>query len=431
MSRAQLDRPGAPVGLGDDDTGCTVLHVDMDAFYASCELRTRPELRGRPVIVGVDAPRSVVLAATYEARRFGVHSAMPMVVARRQCPQAIVIEPTFGLYGQVSREVMALLHEITDQIEPISLDEAFLDVSGAVRRLGGPATIGAGIRARVRAGLGITCSVGVASTKHVAKLASTRAKPDGLLVVPRDRVLDFLHPLPVRALWGVGDATAASLARLGLQTVGELAHTPPDVLRRALGKASGTHLHELAWGRDPRSVQPVREEKSVGAEETFAHDVTDPQTLRAELLRLAESVGARLRKAGVAGRTVAIKVRFEDFTTISRSRTLAEPTDVARELHAAAVALLDAAALAGRPVRLIGIRAEGIEDADRPRQLTLDEPDGGGWRRTELVLDEARARFGRDALVPARLLSGGGRETAGDPRVTDRDLAVARVDLPS
>ena len=255
MSRSQVRRSDKPLGLGTDDQGCTILHVDMDAFYASVELRSRPELHGTPVIVG-GGGRSVVLSATYEARALGVHSAMPMSRARRLAPEAVVISPDHAAYAEVSRGVMSLFHSVTPLVEPLSLDEAFLDIAGALRRLGSATSIGELIRSRVFDEQGITCSVGVASTKFVAKLASTRSKPDGLLVVPAGQVIAFLHPLPVGALWGVGGKTEEQLERLGLRTVGDIASTPAATLQRALGQAAGRHLHELSWGRDPRRVSP-------------------------------------------------------------------------------------------------------------------------------------------------------------------------------
>lgn len=423
MSRSQIDRGSRPDGLGEDDTGCTVLHVDMDAFYASCELRSRPQLRGRPVIVGVAGGRGVVLAATYEARGYGVHSAMPMSRARRLCPQAVVIEPTFGLYTEVSAGVMAVFADITPLVEPLSLDEAFLDVAGAVRLLGRPALIGEHIRSRIHDEQGITCSVGVAATKFVAKLASTRCKPDGLLVVPQDEVVAFLHPLPVGALWGVGDKTEQALTRLGLHTVGELAHVPAATLRRALGESLGTHLAELAWGRDPRRVQPYEPDKSVGAEQTFARDVDDPETVRRELLRLSERVGARLRAHGEVGRTVALKLRFADFSTITRSRTLGSGTDVTREIYSTAAGLYDALGLQRSRIRLVGVRVEGLQEAaGAARQLYLDAPEQG-WREAEQAVDRAAARFGQGAVRPARLVPG----AATEPPV----LAVPRPPPPA
>jgi DNA polymerase-4 len=418
VSRRQLERDGPGRDLGDDDTGCTVLHVDMDAFYASCELRTRPDLVGRPVVVGVAAARSVVLAASYEARRFGVHSALPMSQALRRCPQAVVLAPTPGLYAEVSGAVMAVFADVTPVVEPLSLDEAFLDVAGSVRRLGPPTQIAASIRARVHAEQGITCSVGVASTKHVAKLASTRCKPDGLLVVPRDRVLDFLHPLPVAALWGVGDKTEATLHRLGLVTVGDLAQAPVEVLRHGLGRAVGEQLHDLAWGRDGRAVESSRQEKSIGAEETFGEDVEDADVIRAELLRLADRVAARSRDQQLVGRTVVLKLRFADFTTITRSRTLAAHTDVGREIYRTAAGLFDALGLDRVRVRLVGVRVESLVAASAvPQQLALDEPEPA-WRDAEEVADRAAGRYGAGALRPARLVGrprpGSGADPAPD-----------------
>ena len=267
-----------------DDQSCRILHVDMDAFYASVELRDQPGLRGRPVVVGGLGTRGVVLSATYEARAFGVASAMPMARARRLCPQAIVIAPDHRRYAAISDAVMATFAAVTEHVEPLSLDEAFLDVSGAVRRLGPPTRIAELLRDTIADEQGITCSVGVASTKFVAKLASAVAKPDGLIVVPRDETVSFLHQLPVGAIWGVGDKTEEHLHRLGLRTVADLAHTPLETLQRALGDVAGRNLHDLAWGRDPRAVAPERREKSIGADETFAHDIPNLDKPEASLV---------------------------------------------------------------------------------------------------------------------------------------------------
>ena len=410
MTRRQLQRLGPMDNAKGDDNGCTVLHVDMDAFYASVELRSRPELIGTPVIVGGLGSRSVVLSATYEARAFGVHSAMPMMRARRLCPQATVISPSHRVYDEASRGVMEVFRSITPLVEPLSLDEAFLDVAGAQRRLGSPRLIGELIRARVEDEQGITCSVGVAPTKFVAKLASARAKPNGLIVVPRDDVIAFLHPLPVGVLWGVGDKTEEALTRLGLRTIGDIAHTPVATLQRALGPAAGAHLSALAWGRDERSVVPHEPDKSIGAEETFARDVDDPAVVRRELLRLSERTAARLRSAGLVGRTISIKVRFADFTTITRAKTIHEATDVARIVYETAGALYDALGLQRARIRLVGVRVEGLTPADStPRQLAL----AGGreeWRAAERAADRAAARFGAGAVVPAVLVDPARRE---------------------
>ncbi len=390
-----------------DDTGCHILHVDMDAFYVGVEIRDRPELTGQPVIVGAASGRSVVLSASYEARAFGVRSAMPMARARRLCPHAVIIPPTHGLYAAVSREVMAVFRSVTPEVEPLALDEAFLDVSGALRRLGRPAQIGELIRATVRGQQGITCSVGVATCKFVAKLASIACKPDGLLVIPADGILEFLHPLPVSALWGVGDQTGRVLAGLGLRTVADIAHAPAATLERSLGRAAGAHLAALAWGRDDRKVVPGTLEKSIGAEETFASDVEDPEAIRRELLRLSGRTARGLRSAGYAARTVVVKLRLADFTTITRSRTLPEPTDVAQQIYATACLLYAAAGLDARArLRLVGVRTTGLVPASAAdEQLAFgDRP--ASWREAERAVDRIAGRFGTDAVRPAALVNG-------------------------
>jgi DNA polymerase-4 len=384
-----------------DDLTATILHVDMDAFFASVELLEHPELVGKPVIVGHRSARSVVTAATYEARKYGVNSAMPMSIALRRCPQAIVLEPHFERYTYFSKRVMGLLGEVTPLVEPLSIDEAFLDVAGARRLLGTPWEIGTRLRERVFADTGLHCSVGAASTKFVAKLASSRAKPDGLLVVPVAETLAFLHPQPVTALWGVGGKSEEKLQRLGLRTVGDVAHVPFDALARAIGPANAARLHELAWGRDPRVIELGRDEKSVGHETTFETDVTDAVVLHRELLRLSDAVGARLRRAGVQARTVSLKLRFEDFSTISRSRTLGEPTDLGKRIYEEARAQYDAASQGGRAVRLIGVRGEGLSGAVAGLGLWDDDEQ---WREVEGAVDAIGSRFGAGVVRPAALL---------------------------
>ena len=404
MSRRQFTAPTRTEDGPPDDTGCTILHVDMDAFYASASLISRPDLRGKPVIIGGAGGRSVVLSATYEARAFGVASAMPMARARRLCPQAVVIAPDHRRYAAISDAVMATFAAVTEHVEPLSLDEAFLDVSGAVRRLGPPTLIAERLRDTIADEQGITCSVGVASTKFVAKLASALAKPDGLIVVPRAETVSFIHQLPVGAIWGVGDKTEEHLHRLGLRTVADLAHTPVETLQRALGDVAGRNLHDLAWGRDPRGVVPERREKSIGADETFAHDIDDPVRIHRELLRLADRTAARARSAGMAGRTISIKVRFSDFTTITRAKTLRHHTDVSREIFATAVELFDRLALQRARIRLVGVRLEGLVPATAaPIQSALDEP-AHGWRDADRAVDRASARFGAGAVRPASLI---------------------------
>jgi DNA polymerase-4 len=397
-----------------DDTGCPILHVDMDAFFASVEVRRRPELRGKPVIVGGAGPRGVVSSASYEARVYGVRSAMPGARAKRLCPHAVFLPVDFTEYSAASRAVMAIFRDMTPLVEPISSDEAFLDVSGAVRLLGRPAEIAAMIRRRVLDEQRLTCSVGVAPTKFIAKLASTRTKPDGLAVVPVDRVLDYLHPLPVEALWGVGERTAETLRRLGLVRVRDLAQAPVGMLRSAVGAAAAQHLHELSWGRDARAVVAEQVEKSIGAETTFDVDVADRDVIRRSLLALAGKTAGRLRRAGHIARTVVIKVRLADFRTLNRSRTLPVATDVTREIFETAWALFEALGT-GERIRLVGVRVEGLSPVDAaPRQLTLGERDSG-WREADRAADAAAARFGQGAVRPASLL--GARE---EPRAGGR-----------
>jgi len=391
-----------------DDTGCHVLHADMDAFYASVEIRDRPELAGLPVIVGAVGNRGVVLSASYQARAFGVRSAMPVSQARRLCPQAIFVPPRHREYAATSKQVMAIFGAITPEVEPLALDEAFLDVSGALRRLGsvgGPAAIAALIRAQVAQQQGITCSVGVAPCKFVAKIASARCKPDGLLVVPQGRLLDFLHPLPVAALWGVGERTGEGLARMGLQTVGDIAHTPVDTLQRALGAAQGAHLAALAWGVDERLVRAHVPDKSIGAEETFPVDIDDPEQIRRELLKLSGRTAQGLRAGGYAARTISVKLRLASFKTMTRSRTLPYPTDVAREIYATACSLYAAADLDhGARLRLVGVRASGlVPAAGANTQLTFDDRPVG-WREAERAMDQIASRFGAGMVRPAALV---------------------------
>ncbi|WP_108250148.1 DNA polymerase IV [Planctomonas deserti] len=385
-----------------DDSAATILHIDMDAFFASVELLDHPELRGTPVIVGGTAGRGVVTSATYEARRYGVRSAMPMSQAMRLCPRATVLPSHYEKYGEYSRRVMEIFRSVTPLVEPLSIDEAFLDVAGARRLFGSPGQIARDIRARVLDETGLTCSVGAASAKFVAKMASTRAKPDGMLVVPADRTLEFLHPLPVGALWGVGKTTQESLERRGLRVIGDIAATPPDALRRMLGEAAGSKLHDLAWGRDPRRVNTHRAEKSMGHENTFGVDVVDPERVRRELLGQADRVAVRLRRAGFEARTVALKLRYADFTTITRSRTLAEPTDLGRRIYEEVRDIYEGVRKPGDRVRLVGVRGEQLVEAGGAA-LSLWDPDEG-WRVAERTVDAATERFGRGAVRPASLV---------------------------
>ncbi len=402
-----------------------ILHVDMDAFFASVELLRHPELRGRPVVVGGAGARGVVAAASYEARAYGVRSAMPGVRARRLCPHAVFLPGDHAHYSAVSERVMGIFRSFTPLVEPISLDEAFLDVSGARRLLGDPPEIARALRRRVLDQEGLTCSVGVAAVKFVAKLASEAAKPQAspsgpvpgaeVVVVEAGQELRFLHPLPVQALWGVGPATLARLQRLGVRTVGDLAALPESTVVGALGRAAGRHLHALAHGIDPRPVVVDQPAKSISHEETYPSDRHRPEDLEVEAVRLADAVGSRLRAAGLAGRTVTLKVRFGDFTTITRSVTLDAPTDSGRRLAEVAKRLL--AQVDPSPgVRLLGVGISGFDDPSA-RQLSLDDlvDSGGGdrsWTEAEHAVDAVRARFGPDALGPASLAGPSGLRVA-------------------
>ena len=393
---------------------CHVLHVDMDAFYASVAIRERPELHDRPVIVG-GGDRGVVLSANYPAREYGVRSALPMTRARRMCPQAVVVPPDYDTFTRVSTAVMEVFRQVTPQVEVLSLDEAFLDVSGAVRRLGTPYDIAERLRAQIHDEQGVTCSVGVAASVSVAKLASRRAKPDGLVVVPPAEVTAFLHPLDVGDLWGVGEKTRGMLHRLGLATVGDVAHTPLPTLQRAVGVALGAHLHQLAWGTDRRTVSAGgvgffglgggQPDKSMGAQETFGRDTDDREVILRALLRLTGKVTRRMRTAEVAGRTVTLTVRFADFTTITRSRSRSEATDVTVEIYRTAVELYDALGLQRARVRLVGVRVEGLRARTAVhRQLRLGEREHG-WADADRAVDRAVRRFGTAAVHPASLIS--------------------------
>jgi len=397
----------------------TILHVDLDAFYASVEQLADPSLRGRPVIVGGLGRRGVVAAASYEARRYGVHSAMPMGRARRACPDGVFLAPRFDAYGEASRSVMAILRDVTPLVEPLALDEAFLDVSGARRLHGSAPEIATSLRRRINDDTGLVASVGVATTKFVAKLASDLAKPDGTLVVEAGTEIALIHPLEVRRLWGVGPKTGERLAQLGVRTIGDLAALPENTLVHALGESQGRHLHALAWNRDDRSVEPEREVKSIGHEETFPTDITDRATLEREVLRMSERVAERTRDGRRAGRTVQLKLRYKDFRTITRSRTLAEPTNLASDIATVARALLDAVEI-GDGIRLLGVAMQQLQDVDgtvaggsTADQLPLDierndtSPARGGDPRQRAVedsMDAVRRRFGDDAVGAAALL---------------------------
>ncbi|HEX2195727.1 MAG TPA: DNA polymerase IV, partial [Actinomycetota bacterium] len=365
-----------------------ILHVDMDAFYASVEVVKDPSLKGKPVIVGGQGGRGVVTSASYEAREFGVRSAMPTIQARRLCPRGIFLSNDFSAYQDYSARIREVFLSFTPLVEPLSLDEAFLDVAGSVKLFGDPVAIAGAIKARI-AELGLTCTVGVAPNKFLAKLASTRAKPDGLLVIPPDGVRAFLHPLPVTALWGVGEATGEALRRLGIKTVGDLATIPRRTLERAVGDSLGAHLAHLAAGEDDRPVSPHEPAKSVGSEETFAADLDSHDDIRREILRLADRTAGRLRSKGLCGRTVTLKLRWSNFQTITRSRTLPAEVDTAAEVYAVARELYDKLAPPAPRVRLLGVGVSSLAPGPPRRQLDLLGGRGGraGWQEASEAID--------------------------------------------
>ena len=409
------DGSGRIVSAADaDDSGTRILHVDMDAFYAAVEVLDDPSLRGLPLIIGAPDGRSVVSSASYEARRYGVRAAMPVSQAMRLCPSARIVPPHFHRYQAVSRQVMAIFESFTPLVEPLPVFEAFLDVQGVRRLWGSPARIAELIRERVVDEVGITCSVGVAATKHVAKMASTISKPDGMLVVAAKDTLDFLAPRPVRAMWGVGPKAAAALEARGIRTVQDVRDAPRGMVERAVGPALSARLGELARGEDPRAVHTERVEKSVGHEETFEHDILDRPFLRAELLRLADRVAARLRRAEWETSTVAIKIRFDDFRTVNRSQTLSEPTAVGQRIGEAAQSLFEQIDRRD-PVRLVGVRAENLRPAGGGGLALWDDDED--WRRVEGAVDEAVARFGTATISRARHIGrGDGRGAAQHPK---------------
>ena len=391
-----------------------IIHVDMDAFYAAIEQLDKPELRGKPVIVGGLGPRGVVSTASYEARRYGVHSAMPMARARKLCPHAVFLPPRFTRYREVSEQVLKILLHYTPLVEPLSLDEAFLDVSNVQELFGRAEEIARRIKREIRQKTGLTCSVGVAPNKFLAKLASDLKKPDGLVVVRHGEVLSFLEGLPVTRIWGVGEATAQRLQGMGIKTIGELRRVPLERLLREFGRFGWT-LHRLARGRDDRPVVPFHEPKSLGHEETFAEDLRDPAELEGVLFRLVETTAERLRKLGYRGRTVQLKLRTPDFTTHTRATTLATPTDQTATLWEAAQALLKAFLSEQRErdflgLRLLGFRVSGLVRGPglKGAQLPLfPEPGSAAERKQaelERVIDELRRRFGPDALKWGRAL---------------------------
>ena len=379
----------------------TILHVDMDAFFASVAERDNPELKGKAVVIGMGA-RGVVSAANYEARKFGIHSAMPVGRARRLAPHAIFLPVDMARYQEVSEHVMEIFYSFTPWVEPISLDEAFLDVTGSQKLLGTGREIAGAIRKKVEEQEGITCSVGIAPSKFIAKLASANCKPNGMLEITSDRILTFLHPLPIQAMWGVGPKTAEVLERLGLRTIEDIAKLPRATLLRALGEANGASLYELAWGRDYRDVTPEEPDRSISAAETFAQDLDNPEEILTEFLRLTERATTRLRDRDLFAKTISIKVRFADFSTINRSKTLPLPIDSTHDVYEVVKGLYQALRIERARLRLVGVSLENLSEG-APHQMMLGEREVG-WRQAEGAMDQARARFGKGSVRPARLI---------------------------
>ena len=380
----------------------TILHVDMDAFYASVEERDNPKLKGKAVVVGV-GKRGVVSAANYEARKFGIRAAMPIYKAKALAPHAVFIAPNMARYAEVSEQVMAIFRDVTPYVEPISLDEAFLDVTGARRLLGSGIEIADQIRKRVQKDLGITCSVGIAHNKFIAKIASGHCKPNGVLEVDPGKMLEFLHPLAANEIWGVGPKTNELLEKMGLFTIADIANTPRSTLIRVLGQASGASLYELAWGRDYRDVITEHAEKSISASQTFDVDLYQPEEILKEFLRLTEKSADRMRAKGLATNTISIKVRFSDFKTISRSRTLDLPTTGTQEIFEVAKSLYLGLELDRALVRLVGVSLDSLVVNDDVTQMVLGERTSS-WQQADRAIDRVKAKFGRSSLRPARLV---------------------------
>jgi DNA polymerase-4 len=377
------------------------LHIDMDAFFVEVERRRDPGLAGKPVIVGGLGRRGVVASASYEARARGVHSAMPIGEARRLCPHGVFIPPSHSDYGAVSREVFEVFRSFSPLVEGLSVDEAFIDISGLRLHYDSPAAVGTALRSSIRAELGLPASVGISAVKFISKLASDAAKPDGMLVVPAGRELEFLHPMPVRSLWGVGAATHASLGTLGVETIGDLAAVPETMLRRRLGPSLAAHLSQLAAAIDPRGVEPDGETKSLSVEETYDEDLTEDDDINQATLRLCDRLASRLHRSGYAGRVVTLKIRFGDFETLTRSETVAGEVAATTALWDEARRLLERVERRGRGVRLLGVGISGLVTGANPHQLTL------GDRTRDSAADaaeEVRDRFGDDAVLRASMI---------------------------
>ena len=391
-------------------TNRSILHADMDAFFAAVEARENPAIADQPVVVGADPQegrgRGVVAACNYEARKYGIHSAMPISQAYRRCPHAVYLRPRGYLYAEVSERIIHILASFTDLVEKISIDEAFLDVTASARLFGDGAAIARRIKTEVWEREKLTVSIGVAPNKFLAKLASDLEKPDGLVVVTPGTEKDFLGPLPVERLWGVGAKTANRLRGLGFQTIGDIANAEPDLLKRHFGDHHATHLHRLARGEDDRPVEPGHEFKQISRETTFLSDTHDRELVRRTLLSLTEEVSARLRRRGLVARTVTLKLRFAPFDTLTRRVTTDDALFTTDAIYPLALKLLEAADPDDRPIRLIGVGVSGLHERETERQLTLFERSGESSSAAQIakVVDEISEKFGRGRIKRGKLL---------------------------
>jgi DNA polymerase-4 len=382
-----------------------IIHLDMDAFYPSVEVLDNPELRGKPVIVGGSRERGVVSSASYEARKFGVHSAQPMATAMQLCPKGIVMPVRMARYQEVSQQVFEIFHIFTPLVEPLSIDEAFLDVTGSARLFGSPVEIAKKIKQQIVERTGLTISAGVAPSKFVAKVASDMDKPDGLTVVARDKVRQFLDPLPIKKMWGAGKVTQKALARLSIHTFKDLRQTSVEVLEKKLGK-QGIHMHRLALGIDERDVVTLHNIKSIGHEDTYSKDILDLEPAKRELLSLANRVARRMRRKGLEGKTISLKVKYSDFKLITRSVTLHHYTNDSAEIYSNVCSLLEKTAVGKRPVRLLGISLSNFTDSDAGRQLSLFSQGKSNKKRKELnkTADSILDKFGNRGIRPGSLI---------------------------
>jgi DNA polymerase-4 len=384
----------------------SIIHLDMDAFYPAVEVLDNPELKGKPVIVGGGRERGVVSSASYEARKFGVHSAQPIAEAMRLCPKGIFLPVRMSRYKEVSKRIFEIFYRFTPLVEPLSIDEAFLDVTGSTRLFGNPVDIAKKIKQTVFNETGLTVSAGVAPSKFVAKIASDIDKPDGLTVVPPDRIREFLDPLPIEKMWGVGKVTQNALAGLNIRTFKELSQTPVKLLEQKFGE-HGIKMHRLSMGIDEREVVPEHDAKSIGHEETFLRDIIDADEAKKELLSLANRVSRRMRGKGVTGKTVTLKVKYSDFVQITRAGTLPEPTEDSRKIYSTACSLMEKTEVGKRPVRLLGISVSQLSFVGQVEQLALFDENETSKKRKDLnrALDSLCDKHGEKSIRPGTLFT--------------------------